>query len=240
MKKDNEKVPENIKKWLKTIWLEDFKRIPTLDSYELELFEWYVNQTEILIVEMLSAERTYIQEQIDIGAEDINDSGILATEYYLKRVRYSHIIYMISLLENFLEQSCINLTNIIGQQNLPFLIKDLKGDQWSIRRKFIEKYGKFSIPDNLWQEINTLIVLRNNIVHDNGYTSELKPNEKTYLEKKRWINLNGYEIVIEVGYIHDAFKTIKSLVKFVEARLGEIVDRAICPKIISSNNKIVG
>lgn len=232
MKKDNKKVPEDIKKWLRTMWLEDFNRTSTLDSYELELFEWYVNETENVIVEMLSAERTYIQEQIDIGVEDINDSGIVAAEYYLKRVRYSHVIYMTSLLENFLERSCINLTNIIEKQNLPFFINDLKGDQWSVRRKFIEKYGKFSIPDNLWQEINTLIILRNNIVHDNGYTSELKPNKKTYLEKQRLINLNGYEIVIEVGYIHDAFKAIKSLVKFVEARLGEIADRAIRPRII--------
>jgi hypothetical protein len=232
MKKDNEKVPEDIKKWLRTMWLEDFDRIPTLDIYELELFEWYVNETENVIVEMLSAERTYIQEQIDIGVDDINDSGIVAAEYYLKRVRYSHVIYMTSLLENFLERSCANLTNIIGQQNLPFSIKDLKGDQWSVKKKFIEKYGKFSIPENLWGEIKALTLLRNNIVHDNGYISELKHDDKAHLEKQRSINLKGCEVVIEVEYIHDAFKAIKSLVKFVEARLGEIADRAIRPRII--------
>lgn len=232
MKKDNGKVLEDIKKWLRTMWLEDFNRVPTLDSYELELFEWYVNETKKVIVEMLSDEGIYIQEQIDIGVEDINDSGIVAVEYYLKRVRYSHVIYMTSLLENFLERLCVNLTNIIGQQNLSFSIKDLRGDQWSVRRKFIEKYGKFSIPENLWNEINILIYLRNNIVHDNGYIGELRPNEKTYLEKQCGINLKGCEILIEVEYIYDAFKAIKSLVKFVEACLGEIVDRAIRPRII--------
>ncbi len=217
--------------------LDNLKSTSTIDSYELQLFDWYIRETEQLIAGMLSAEKTYIQEQIDAGTEDINDSGIVAAEYYLKRVRYSHVIYMTSLLESFLERSCEKLTNIIGKQNMPFNVSDLKGDQWSIKRKFLERYGKFKIPKNIFSEINVLIFLRNNFVHDNGSTSELKngnkKQEKAMLDKQPWVNLSGSEIVIEADYIHSAFKAIKSLIQFVEACLRDIADRAIHPKIVA-------
>ena len=220
-------------RFFRKMMLDNLKSTSTIDSYELQLFDWYIRETEQLIAGMLSAEKTYIQEQIDVGTEDVNDSGIVAAEYYLKRLRYSHVIYMTSLLESFLERSCEKLTNIIGKQNMPFNIGDLTGDQWSVKRKFLERYGNFKIPKNIFSEINILIFLRNNFVHDNGSTSELKNQEKAMLDKQPWVNLSGPEIVIEADYIHSAFKAIKSLIQFVEARLGDIADRAIHPKIVA-------
>ncbi|WP_034434124.1 hypothetical protein [Candidatus Contendibacter odensensis] len=82
-----------------------------------------------------------------------------------------------------------------------------------------------------------LTFLRNNFVHDNGSTSELKTDKnkekKAMLDKQPWVNLSGSEILIEADYIRSAFKVIKSLIQFVEARLGEIADKAIHPKIVS-------
>jgi hypothetical protein len=80
----------------------------SFDIYELELFEWYISETEQLLETMLEGERQYIAEQVDAGREDINDSGIVAVEYYTKRIRYSHVIYMASLLEVFLEREGCN------------------------------------------------------------------------------------------------------------------------------------
>ena len=204
--------------------LGQLRNTSALDVYELELFDWYVRKTEDLLDEMLSAERTYIQEQIDSGPEDINDSGMVAVEYYLKRVRYSHVIYMASLLETFLERSCGRLTTVIGAQNLPFTSAELKGDQWSVKRKVLERYGKITVPEDVWSEIQALILLRNNLVHDNGSTSELKPNEKAVIAKRAGVKLSGYEIVLEAEYVRSAFEAIKSLVQFVESRLGESED----------------
>ncbi|CDH45917.1 hypothetical protein [Candidatus Contendibacter odensensis] len=151
MKKDEQKTPEAIESesFFRKMMLDNLKSTSTIDGYELQLFDWYIRETEQLIAGMLSAEKTYIQEQIDAGAEDINDSGIVAAEYHLKRVRYSHVIYMTSLLEIFLERSCEKLTNIIGKQNMPFNVGDLQGDPWSVKRKFLERYGKFEIPKNI-------------------------------------------------------------------------------------------
>jgi hypothetical protein len=174
-----------------------------------------------------------IREQIDAGAEDINDSGMVAMEYYLKRVRYSHVIYMTSLLETFLERPCESLTTVVGTQNLLFTTAELKGDQWSVKRKFLERYGKFQVPDTLWSEIQSLISLRNNLVHDNGSMSDLKPNAKNMLAKRPGVKLSGHEIVIEAEHVRSVFEAMKSLVRFVEARLSEAVDRAIRPRTIA-------
>src|SRR5665647_2544818 len=103
---DDHPVPEAVKKSLRTMLLRQIQGTPALDTYELELFDWYIKETETLLDEMLSSERAFIQEQVQAGAEDLNDSGIVAVDYYLKRVRYSHIIYMASLLESFLDRSC--------------------------------------------------------------------------------------------------------------------------------------
>lgn len=137
---------------------------------------------------------------------------------------------MASLLETFLERSCVPLTTAIGAQNLPFTTAELKGDQWTVKRNFLERYGKFSVPAQLWSEVHALITLRNHLVHDNGSTSRLNPAGKNILAKQNGIDLNGSETVIEADYIHNAFAAIKSVVRFVEAEIGKVVDRAIRPR----------
>lgn len=231
--RDNFQIPDAVKQSLRKIVLLELKDTPALDICELELFVWYVDETEKLLIDMLSTEHAFIQEQYHRGAEDINDSGIVAVDYYLKRVRYSHVIYMASLLETLLERSCAALTTAIGEKNIPFTTSELKGDQWSVRRKFLERHGKFSIPKHIWSDIQALITLRNNLVHDNGNTHELADDEKKMLIKRAGIKLDGSEIVLEVAYIHEAFQSIKSLVQFIEEAIGVVVNRAISPRAVT-------
>ena len=155
-----------------------------------------------------------------------------AVEYYLKRVRYSHVIYIASLLETFLERSCVRLEEVLGKQNLPFTTADLKGSQWVVRKKFLERYGNFSIPKSIWFDIEELIKLRNNIVHDNGDTSTLNEKDKQAVAKRSGIKLSGHEVVIEANYIHSALEAIKSVVQFVEKEIGAMVDKAIQPRAV--------
>lgn len=231
--RDDFEIPDAVKQSLRAMLLKQIKGTSVLDVYELELFEWYVKETETLLTGILSTENAFIQEQVQSGTEDINDSGMVAVDYYLKRVRYSHVIYMASLLETFLERSCEAVTMAIGEQNLPFTTAELKGDQWSVKRKFLERYGKFSIPNQNWSDIQALITLRNNLVHDNGDTSELKASDKRMLAKRQGIMLDGNEVVIDAAYIHEAFRAIKSLVRFMEEKIGFVVERAISPKLVA-------
>jgi len=226
-------IPDALKRPFRMSLLHQIQGTSTLDIHELEFFDWYVKETETLLVNMLSSERAFIQEQVQVGAEDINDSGMVAVNYYLKRVRYSHVIYMASLLETLLERSCVTLTTVIGDQNLPFAVTELKGDNWTVKRKFLERYGKFSVPDNLRSEIQALITLRNNLVHDNGSTCDMKDDERKILAKCSGINLDGYEVAIEDDYIRSALESIKSMVRFIEGQIGAVVDRAIHPKPVT-------
>lgn len=200
MTKKDRKVPKSIKRSLQAMMLNQMVDIPTLDIYELELFEWYVRETESILEKMLTAERAFIQEQIDAGSNFINDSGIVAAEYYLKRVRYSHVIYLGSLLETFLGRACDKLSAIAGDHNFPFSVSELKGDQWSIKRKFLERYGRFNIPDSIWSGIHSLISLRNFLAHENGLTNNMKTDVKKKLSVHPGLNLDNYEIVIEAEY----------------------------------------
>jgi len=130
--------PEHLKKSLRTLMLAQLGS-DTLDIFELELFDWYVKETESVLRQMLAGEHAYIQEQIAAGTPDVNDSGMVAVDYYGKRLRYSHIIYLTSLLETCLERACTTLTTAIGKDAVPFSLEDLGGDQWSKRRKFLER-----------------------------------------------------------------------------------------------------
>src|SRR4029434_7759218 len=109
MSKPEMELPEHLKKSLRALMLAEMSN-DTLDLYEIQLFDWYVKETEAVLNQMLSSEHAYIQEQIAAGVPDANDSGIVAVEYYTKRIRYSHVIYLTSLLETCLERACSNLT----------------------------------------------------------------------------------------------------------------------------------
>lgn len=232
MAKDNRQLPDEVKRSLRKLMLGQSKDTSSLDIYELELFEWYSKETQKVLDEMLSTEQEYIREQVDAGQEDVNDSGIVAVEYYLKRVHYSHVIYMASLLEIFLERECDRLTAAIGTRNMPFKLTELKGDQWSTKRKFLERYGQFAVPDEIWHEVRNLTSLRNNLVHDNGAVSELAPSEKTALSKRPGIAFNDSEIVIEAEYVAHAFAAIKRFCQHIEVKVSEAIGRAIQLKCV--------
>ena len=219
--------PDEIEDSFKKHLLEVLIHNDGLGSYEISLFEWYTRETTTLINKMMADESAYIQEQVDAGVEDINDSGIVAVEYYIKRVRYADVIYMASLLETYLDNACATLKDVIGEQNILFDIDELTGDKWFKRRKFLERYGKFVIPENIWSEIFLLTTIRNSLVHDNGNISSLSKKQKSKIKKQAGIDVDSYEIVIEETYIHHAFSAMRLLIKFVEEELGKIIERAI-------------
>ena len=229
---NNASVPDAVKRSLRTMSLNQTKATFALDTCELDLFHWYVEKTETLVNDMLSSEHAIIHAQIESGVEDINDSGIVAVEYYLKRIRYSHVLYMTSLLETFLERSCSALTAVVDERNRPFALTELKGDQWTVRRKFLEGYAGFSLPVELWSDILVLIALRNILVHDNGSTSALPDQQRSMLKKVTGIRLDGYEVAIDAEYINCALEAIKSVVQYIQKELGALLDSAIHPKLV--------
>jgi len=217
-------LPEHMKKTLRALMLAQMDT-NTFDVFEVELFDWYVKETEAVLNKMLSTEQSYIQEQIEAGVPDINDSGMVAVEYYTKRIRYSHVIYLASLLESSLERACFNLTVAIGREKIPFDLKDLKGDQWSKRRNFLERYGSFEFSNDLWATVKTFITVRNFLVHENGKTESLKEEHRKQLEKCPGLALDSYEFKIEESFVQHSFVAVKSFVNEVDEHVKKIAQR---------------
>ena len=191
----------------------------TFDYFEIELFEWYVQETEKVLNEMATAEHSYIQKQVASDVPELNDSGLVAVDYFARRIRYSHVIYLTSLLETSLERACSTLSRAVGEENIPFRLGELSGDQWSRRRRFLERYGRFELPADLWSELKVLIKVRNYLVHENGSTAKLDEKLRNRLTKCVGLDVSSYEFRIEDAFVKQAFEHVRSFVAVVEERV---------------------
>jgi hypothetical protein len=189
MEGDPPELPPALKTAMREEVLRHLRGRTLFDVYELELFEWFVKETEQILATMLEAEQQFIGEQVASGREDINDSGIIAVEYYTKRIRYSHVIYMASLLEVFLERECSRLTQTLGPASISFELRELKGDQWSTKRRYLERYGRFKIPDTIWNVASAVTTLRNALVHDNGIVEDIPQKDRRRLDSCPGVSL---------------------------------------------------
>ena len=224
-------VPEHLKRRMRKAFLAQLDP-STVDVFELELFDWYLKETENVLNRMLAEERKDVQQQMSQGIPDVNDSGIVAAEYYTKRIRYSHVIYLTSLFETCLERACSVLRNAIGPENIPFGLQDLAGDQWSKKRKFLERYGHFELPKNAWSEIQVLTSVRNCLVHDNGKTCELSASDRNAFSKRPGISVETHEVQIEEAFVRHSYQAVNSFVRTVEKRLKEVLERAQRPRSV--------
>ncbi|MNG02097.1 hypothetical protein D3C84_851050 [compost metagenome] len=180
---------------------------------------------------MDAKERQYIQEQVNFGAEEINDSGIPATEYYRRRMRASHVIFLASLLEGAMKQECDRVTRALSKQTL-FKLSELKGDAWHVRRTYLERYGAFRILDELWKPISNLLAVRNAIVHHSGEISLLTRTQVSQLRKIPGITVGTSELGIDVSFVDDASKAVQDVIEFLHVKINELIDRAIKPKAV--------
>lgn len=204
-----------------------------LDSFELSLFEWYAGKNEHVIEQMLLKERDFIKQQTGAGRNCIDDSAILAVEYYIKRGRYASVIYMTSLLETYLSQACGSLTSILGEENIHFKPDELAGDKWTKRKTFLERYGGFAFPENAWPDLKMLIRIRNILVHDNGSPDCISDADKSHISKCAGITITQHELVIEKEYIDDCLSAFRLLVDCISSKLDRRIDCTLHSQSIS-------
>lgn len=207
-----------------------------LDADELSLFEWYARENSEVIDSMLAAEQEFNRQQNDAGADlgDVNDSGMVAVEYYIKRARYADIIYMASLLESYLARACENLTVALGDNNVVFRPEELTGDKWTKRQKFLERYGGFVFPNDAWSALQTLIRVRNILVHENGCSDEISNSDRIEIGTRTGISITRHELVIENEYVKECFEAFRELFKFLDNQVNQAVDRSIRPQVLKS------
>ena len=225
-------IPDYLKGAMRKHFLSGLKGHRSLETYELDLFDWFREETEETWARMDAEEQKYIQEQLASGAEEINDTGILATNYYRKRMRYSHVIFLASLLEGAMKRECDRLTAALGEKIL-FKPSELKGDPWSARRVFLERHGAFQTPDDLWDPIKALLAARNALVHHNGEISLLLPEQVSALGKIHGIDTSHSEVGIDGTYLDQATEAVRNLMEFIHESVNSVIDRAVAPKAVS-------
>lgn len=225
-------VPDHLKTNMRRHFLSGLKHSSSVDMYEFELFRWFKDETEKTWARMDEQERQYIKDQVSSGAEEINDSGIVATDYYRCRMRSSHVIFLASLLESAMKRECDRLSHAIGAQVL-FKPSDLKGNPWSVRKIFLERYGQFEIPESKWEPIKKLLAVRNALVHHNGDVLLLTQEQGATLRKIPDISVNSSEVVIEEDYVDQAIESVREIVEFLHAKVNNTIDRALNPKGVS-------
>lgn len=225
-------IPDYLKNSMRKHFLSGLKGHRSLETYELDLFGWFRRETEETWAQMDAEEQKYIQEQIATGAEEINDSGVLAVGYYRKRMRHSHVIFLASLLEGAMKRECDRLSIALGEKIL-FKPSELKADPWSARKIFLERHGSFQTPGDLWDSIKDLLALRNALVHHNGEISLLTKEQIAVLGKIAGVDVARPEIGIEASYLDLATESVRTLMEFLHENTNSVIDRAVKPQAVT-------
>lgn len=225
-------IPDYLKKAMRKHFLSGLKDHRSLETYELDLFGWFRKETEETWAQMDVEEQKYVQEQIAAGDEEINDSGVFAVGYYRKRMRYSHVIFLASLLEGAMKLECDRLTIALGAKVL-FKPSELKGDPWSARKVFLERHGSYQIPGDLWDAIKDLLSVRNALVHHNGEISLLTQEQVAALSKIPGVDVEHSEVGIEASYLDQATGSVRDLMEFVHEKTNSVIDRSVKPQAVT-------
>ena len=107
-------ISDDLKTSMRRNFFSILKSQQSLETYELDLFEWFRKETEGTLEMMDTDERAYIQQQLVEGVDDVNDSGTQAVDYYRKRMRHSHVIFLASLLEGAMKRECDRLAKALA------------------------------------------------------------------------------------------------------------------------------
>lgn len=223
MASDNFEIPEYMKALFDKEIRDSIASESFFNLHELALFKWHLDETEGLHKRMHDEELAYIKKQYDDGRDLVNDSGMLPVEYFYRRIRYSDVIYLVSLLETALEGTCGRLRQLLPEASVPFDLSEIKGEKWHASRMFLERYGTFTRPERLWKPINRLIILRNALVHDNGDTDMLKEDQKNALSRCKGLSVTGGQIEVRFEYVENLVQDLEAIIKYYE----EGVNRAI-------------
>lgn len=212
-------------------WYRHLRSQRSVGEFERGLFAWYVTESEAMLERIQAEEVRHMQDQVAAGYEDIDQTGIMATGYQARRVRYSHVIYLVSMLETVLKRECHRLALALGDQGAPFSPAEIKGDQWTSKKKFLERFGHFEIPDALWSPVRDLTTVRNNLVHDNGAADAASPALTSIMRVSTGIKESSGELEIEPEFVTQASASIGRLIDYLHDQVSAVIDRRLRPQM---------
>ncbi len=210
-------------------------RESVLDRDELSLFEWHVGETQRLIDEMTADEKEQTQKELD-AEDECAGSGWIAVDYFVKRIRYGQVIYLVSLIETFFTRACERLIVAVGENNILFGLDELSGGKLPKRRKFLKRYGRITVPDNQWEPIERMVFIRNICVHENGCVNSRET------ERSDWppgVTADQGDLVLGASYISDCLTAVRALTEHVEKELRQVANRSFRAQPVQKNSSEV-
>lgn len=215
--------------------LNSLKNSTILDADELSLFRWYFKETEMLHQKLYSEELQLVEKQ-NTDSPSYNDSGLVAVSYFIKRSRYSHVIYLASLGEKYLSDSCHKLSTALGK-DIIFGLNEINGNKWEKERKFLQRYGNFEIQNDLWDRFSLIYFVRNALVHENGQITAVSEKERAKssekLSKAHGVSVKGSELEIEPQFVNSCVDALQEFMVFLEEQIAEVIERSITPRSVS-------
>jgi hypothetical protein len=203
---------------------------------ELMHFGWFVLETDSYLQEMEQSERDFLSSLDPETLAEHNESSNPEFDpfpYFAMRTSYSHVIYLASLLEVALEKACTRVSQ--AAKNIPFELTELKGDKWSTRKKFLERYARFELPAQPWKRLMLIVTLRNFIVHDNGLLLSLSEADRRLFSNEPDIDLGNEFVLIRNEFWRAALESLDQLMSAIDHGVSAAASRALAPHAVSGS-----
>lgn len=169
---------------------------------------------------------------LEAGALDEDDRGELWAWHYpahWDRVvrgmfRASTIIVLISFVETTLSQICRDVRLITKEELRP---GDLNGGAVERSKRYLKRFGGFSVDQAAWERIDDIIQIRNALVHANGDVDQCKNPGKVREIVSANLGLNEIygAISIDSSYLEHCLGCTQDLLSSLSFEMKELCSR---------------
>ena len=199
---------------------------------EIEQLGSYANAVEQMLVEQMQKINAEFQEHT-AGKSDEEREALLdwyggevvsLTDEYPKILRYSLFVHSYRLLERVLVEIASHYRQT---RHLELSLSDLKGNGIERARTYLKKVALVQFPDTKsWQDITTLQLIRNLIVHNEGELGKDHGKERQKIEgrAKKWkgdVAIAGGNIELSQKFIFCVLDTFTAFFNELFANLPE-------------------
>ena len=147
------------------------------------------------------------------------DESYEVSQIFRQQLRRSLVVTLHSFAESFLFDAC---SQIQQERKLKVTLNDLKGDGVPKYKSYLEKVCEIDAKWDArsWQELHKLTIVRNLIVHAEGYATKAKSPKKV---KGVIDNSPGLSFTNGVLQINDSY--LQAMLEQAEAVIDEVIEK---------------
>jgi len=195
--------------------LNGFQFGPDLDRRVL--FDGFSKETAELLKSMLVVEFAVIQEQMNGGWEG-EDIARESVEAFARQMTYSHVIHLASVFETYLSRACATLRQARGEA--AWGLEKLQGK--TIRKRFLERCGRFRVDGAQWDTAILLSALREVLVEG---VSAAPPQLMARLSALDGIRIEKHKVVVEPIYVRSVSESLKQLIESIYSGVSKAIPK---------------